>query len=133
MLTGPRWQAKIARQLQRDERSARARIARDEISRIRDLAATIGALHRDLADLVVMATAPTARRNQPTLNTALPRRPTREPESSPQPERVGDQVASEALDERGGRAWPRSRHRVVAAPELATDQIKGGYNYGSEP
>jgi transposase len=51
-LIGARWQQRIARKLAHAPKSARVRIARDEISRIRDLTAEIDALHRDLTVLV---------------------------------------------------------------------------------
>src|SRR5579875_1528521 len=54
-LIGARWQQRIAHKLAHAPRSARVRIARDEISRIRDLTAEIDALHRDLAVLVAQA------------------------------------------------------------------------------
>jgi transposase len=46
------WQLQVARRLKRACVCARVRIARDEISRIRDLTAEIDALHNDLAVLV---------------------------------------------------------------------------------
>lgn len=51
-LTGSRWQQRIARKLAHTQKTARVRIARDEISRIRDLTAEIDALHRDITPLV---------------------------------------------------------------------------------
>jgi hypothetical protein len=51
-LTGQRWQGRLAGRLQRSEQSARVRIARDELKRIRDLTRAITTLEQDLAALV---------------------------------------------------------------------------------
>jgi transposase len=51
-LIGPACQLRVARRLQRAEATARVRISRDLIRRIRDLSATITALHTELAALV---------------------------------------------------------------------------------
>jgi transposase len=51
-LTTSRWQERVARQLARAEQSARVRIARDELRRIRELTRAIDALERELAVLV---------------------------------------------------------------------------------
>jgi transposase len=56
-LTAAKWQQKVTHKLARMQRTARVRIARDEIGRIRDLTAEIDALHRDLTVLVT-ETAP---------------------------------------------------------------------------
>jgi len=52
VLTGARWQQQVARRLQRAEPTARVRVARDEIRRIRDLTRTITQLHEELRGLV---------------------------------------------------------------------------------
>ena len=52
VLIGAGWQAQVARRLKRAEPTARVRIARDEIRRIRDLTRTINELHHELAALV---------------------------------------------------------------------------------
>jgi transposase len=52
VLTGPRWQEQVQRRLERAEPTARVRIARDEIRRIRDLTRTIDQLYQELATLV---------------------------------------------------------------------------------
>jgi len=51
-LTAPSWQQKVARKLGRLGKGAHARIARDELARIRELTAAIGQLYRELATLV---------------------------------------------------------------------------------
>jgi transposase len=51
-LRGPGWQQKVGRRLTRAASSARIRIARDELRRIRELTRTIDALERELAELV---------------------------------------------------------------------------------
>jgi transposase len=55
VLTGGRWQQKVAQRLRRAEQTARVRIARDEIRRIADLTRTINQLHDELAVLVAKA------------------------------------------------------------------------------
>jgi transposase len=52
VLRGVGWQTKIAARLVRAEQSARVRIARDELRRIRDLSRTIDAIEHDLQALV---------------------------------------------------------------------------------
>src|ERR687897_970196 len=47
-----RWAPRVARRLARAEQTMRARIARDELRRIRDLSRTIKALEREIAQLV---------------------------------------------------------------------------------
>jgi len=51
LITG-RWQDRVAGRLQRAEQTARVRIARDELRRIRELTRSIDALERELAVLV---------------------------------------------------------------------------------
>jgi transposase len=51
-LTTGRWQDRVAGRLARAEQTARVRIARDEVRRIRELTRTIDALERELAVLV---------------------------------------------------------------------------------
>jgi transposase len=51
-LTGLRWQQRIAGRLQRAEQSARVRVARDELKRIRELTRAITDLEQELAALV---------------------------------------------------------------------------------
>jgi transposase IS116/IS110/IS902 family protein len=51
-LTGGRWQDRVAGRLARAEQTARVRIARDELRRIRALTRSIDALERELAVLV---------------------------------------------------------------------------------
>ena len=51
-LTGQRWQDRVAGRLARAEQTARVRIARDELRRIRELTRAIDALERELAPLV---------------------------------------------------------------------------------
>jgi transposase len=51
-LTGGRWQDRVAGRLTRAEQTARVRIARDELRRIRELSRSIDALERELAGLV---------------------------------------------------------------------------------
>jgi transposase len=51
-LTTSRWQDRVAGRLARAEQTARVRIARDELRRIRELTRSIDALERELADLV---------------------------------------------------------------------------------
>jgi transposase len=55
VLIGAGWQEKIARRLARAEQTARVRVARDEIRRIRDLTRTINELHQELEGLVKAA------------------------------------------------------------------------------
>jgi transposase len=57
VLIGAGWQQQVAQRLRRAEQTARVRIARDEIRRIRDLTRTINQLHDELA-LLVAQTAP---------------------------------------------------------------------------
>jgi transposase len=57
VLIGAGWQHQVARRLKAAEQTARVRIARDEIRRIRDLTRTINQLHDELAVLVAK-TAP---------------------------------------------------------------------------
>jgi transposase len=52
VLIGPGWQQRIARRLGHAPMSARVRVARDEIRRIRDLTHTINELYQELAVLV---------------------------------------------------------------------------------
>src|SRR5215211_4520180 len=52
MLTGPRWQERVAGRLARADQSTRVRIARDELRRIRELTRAINELERELAPLV---------------------------------------------------------------------------------
>jgi transposase len=51
-LTTGRWQERVAGRLQRAEQTARVRIARDELRRIRELTRSIDALERELTVLV---------------------------------------------------------------------------------
>jgi transposase len=51
-LTGAGWQDRVAGRLARSEQTARVRIARDELRRIRELTRSIDALERELAVLV---------------------------------------------------------------------------------
>ena len=51
-LIGPTWQDRVGRRLTRAEQSARVRIARDELRRIRELTRSIQALEAELAPLV---------------------------------------------------------------------------------
>jgi transposase len=51
-LTSGRWQDRLAGRLARAEQTARVRIARDELCRIRELTRSIDALQRDLSRLV---------------------------------------------------------------------------------
>jgi len=51
-LTTSRWQDRLAARLARAEQSARVRIARDELRRIRELTRSIDTLHRELSELV---------------------------------------------------------------------------------
>jgi transposase len=51
-LTSGRWQDRLAGRLARAEQTARVRIARDELRRIRELTRSIDALQRDLSRLV---------------------------------------------------------------------------------
>jgi transposase len=51
-LVRPEWQRQVARRLQRAEATARVRIARDEIARVRDLTRTIAELYAQLSELV---------------------------------------------------------------------------------
>jgi transposase len=51
-LIGGRWQERVAGRLARSEQSARVRIARDELRRVRELTRSIDALERELAGLV---------------------------------------------------------------------------------
>jgi transposase len=52
VLVGSGWQQQVTRRLQRAAVSARVRVARDEIRRIRDLTRTINELYQELAVLV---------------------------------------------------------------------------------
>jgi transposase len=52
VLIGIRWQQRVAGRLARAEQTARVRIARDELRRIRELTRTIDALEHELATLV---------------------------------------------------------------------------------
>ncbi|MCA1677894.1 MAG: transposase [Actinobacteria bacterium] len=52
MLTGVLWQDRVAGRLARAEQTARVRIARDELRRVRELTRSIDALYRELAVLV---------------------------------------------------------------------------------
>jgi transposase len=52
VLIGAGWQQQVARRLKRAEQTARVRIARDEIRRIRELTRTINELRQELAALV---------------------------------------------------------------------------------
>jgi len=52
VLIHPAWQTKVAQRLRRTETNVRVRIARDMISRIRELTRTITQLYEQLADLV---------------------------------------------------------------------------------
>jgi transposase len=52
-LTGQRWPQRLARRLARAEQSARVRVARDELNRVRDLTRAINDLEQELAALVV--------------------------------------------------------------------------------
>jgi transposase len=54
VLTASGWQTRVAGRLTRAEQSARGRIARDELRRIRELTRTINDLEAELADLVAM-------------------------------------------------------------------------------
>src|SRR5215212_10269859 len=56
-LTGQRWQQRLARRLARNEQSARVRVARDELNRVRELTRAITAIEQELAPLVT-AVAP---------------------------------------------------------------------------
>jgi len=56
-LTGPRWQQRLIRRLARAEQTTRVRVARDKLSRIRDLTRAITSLEQELATLVT-AVAP---------------------------------------------------------------------------
>jgi transposase len=47
-----RWQERVSRRLARAEQTARVRVARDELRRIRELTRSINALERELAELV---------------------------------------------------------------------------------
>lgn len=51
-LTGGRWRERVAGRLQRAEQTARVRIARDELRRIRELTRSIDALEAELVPLV---------------------------------------------------------------------------------
>src|SRR3954464_10104684 len=52
-LAGQRWQQRLARRLARAEQSARVRVARDELIRVRELTRAITSLEHELAALVV--------------------------------------------------------------------------------
>src|SRR5215203_4262554 len=56
-LTGLRWPQRLARRLARSEQSARVRVARDELNRVRELTRAITGLEQELAALVT-AVAP---------------------------------------------------------------------------
>jgi conjugative relaxase-like TrwC/TraI family protein len=60
-----------------------------------------------------------------------PREP--RPESSLESEPAANRLARETLDEHSGRAWPRSRHRELATPDLTDDQIEAIHQHGWEP
>jgi transposase len=51
-LIGPGWQDRVARRLSRAEQTARVRIARDELRRIRELTRSTAALEAELAPLI---------------------------------------------------------------------------------
>jgi transposase len=51
-LIGARWQERLAGRLARAQQTARVRIARDELRRVRDLTRSIDALRHELAELV---------------------------------------------------------------------------------
>jgi conjugative relaxase-like TrwC/TraI family protein len=55
------------------------------------------------------------------------------PESSFEPEPTVNRAPGEAAEDQNGRAWPRSRHRDFATPELTNEQTEGGRCYGWEP
>jgi transposase len=57
-LTGGRWQDRIGGRLARAEQTARVRIARDELRRIRELTRSIDAIERELAVLVAALAQP---------------------------------------------------------------------------
>ncbi len=61
-LISARWQERVAGRLARAEQTARVRIARDELRRIRELTRTIDALHTELGDPRRRARAAAARR-----------------------------------------------------------------------
>src|SRR3954463_16320681 len=52
-LTGLRWPQRLTRRLARSEQSARVRVARDELTRVRELTRAVDDLEHDLAALVV--------------------------------------------------------------------------------
>jgi transposase len=58
VLTAGRWQDRVGGRLVRAEQTARVRIARDELRRIRELTRSIDALHRELASLVAALAQP---------------------------------------------------------------------------
>jgi transposase len=58
VLTGGRWQDRVGGRLQRAAQTARVRIARDELRRIRELTRSIDALERELATLVAAVAPP---------------------------------------------------------------------------
>ena len=51
-LFSKKWSTRIARRLARAEQTARVRIARDELRRLRELTAAANALEAEIADLV---------------------------------------------------------------------------------
>lgn len=51
-LLSPKWQTKISRRLARAEQTARVRVARDELRRIRELTVAIDRLEKEVAQLV---------------------------------------------------------------------------------
>src|SRR5512133_25053 len=58
VLTAGRWQDRVGGRLVRTEQTARVRIARDELRRIRELTRSIDALQRELASLVAAIARP---------------------------------------------------------------------------
>jgi transposase len=58
VLTGGRWQDRIGGRLARAEQTARVRIARDELRRIRELTRSVDAIERELAGLVAAMAQP---------------------------------------------------------------------------
>jgi hypothetical protein len=55
------------------------------------------------------------------------------PENSSESEPAADRTASEPLDHQPGRAWPRSRRRELATPDLTDDHIEASNHNGWEP
>src|SRR4051795_2740131 len=58
VLTGGRWQDRVGGRLVRAEQTARVRIARDELRRIRELTRSVDAIERELAVLVAAMAQP---------------------------------------------------------------------------